>query len=104
AAAPPRADPARVAAAMGRALSRELPALLPRQRWFGDKGRSIAAVSLRDCAAFGDHAWLVLVTVAFTDGADETYAIPLVIDGAHAPDAPGGAPELGGKTPTARGP
>jgi maltose alpha-D-glucosyltransferase / alpha-amylase len=79
-------------------VSSELPALLPRQRWFGDKGRSIAAVSLRDCAAFGDHAWLVLVTVAFTDGADETYAIPLVIDGADAPDALGVALELDGTT------
>ena len=67
-------------------MASELPALLPRQRWFGDKGRSIAAVSLRDCATFGDQAWLVLVTVAFSDGGDETYAIPLVIDGADAPE------------------
>jgi len=58
-------------------VASELPALLPRQRWFGDKGRSIAAVSLRDCAIFGDQAWLVLVTVAFSDGGDETYAIPM---------------------------
>ena len=69
---PSRADPARVAGALGRAVSRDLPAVLPRQRWFGDKGRSIAAVNLRDCGAFGDRAWLVLVTVAFTDGVAET--------------------------------
>src|SRR5262245_27571495 len=94
----PRADPARVASAVGRAVSSELPALLPRQRWFGDKGRSIATVSLRDCGAFGDHAWLVLVTVAFTEGADETYAIPLDLDGDEAPDALGLALELDGMT------
>jgi maltose alpha-D-glucosyltransferase / alpha-amylase len=79
-------------------VSSELPALLPRQRWFGDKGRSIATVSLRDCAAFGDRAWLVLVTVAFTDGADETYAIPFVLDEADAANALGVALELDGAT------
>jgi len=94
----PRVDPARVASALGRAVAAELPALLPRQRWFGDKGRSIAAVSLRDCAVVADRAWLVLVTVAFTDGADETYAIPLVLDEADAPDSLGVALELDGTT------
>jgi len=73
--------------------------VLPRQRWFGDKGRSIAAVNLRDCGAFGDRAWLVLVTVAFTDGVDETYAIPLVLDGAAvSPDALEATLELDGAT------
>ena len=73
--------------------------MLPRQRWFGDKGRSIAAVNLRDCGAFGDRAWLVLVTVAFTDGVDETYAIPLVLDGAAvSPDALEATLELDGAT------
>jgi maltose alpha-D-glucosyltransferase / alpha-amylase len=95
---PPRADPARVASALGRAVARELPALLPRQRWFGAKGRSIAAVNLRDCAAFGDRAWLTLVTVAFTDGPDETYAVPLVVGGDAVPDAPAVALELDGTT------
>jgi maltose alpha-D-glucosyltransferase/alpha-amylase len=93
------ADPARVVGALSRALSRELPALLPRQRWFGDKGRSIAAVNLRDCGAFGDRAWLVLVTVAFTEGADETYANPLVLDGSDVPpDGLGATLELDGAT------
>jgi len=73
--------------------------VLPRQRWFGDKGRSIAAVNLRDCGALGDRAWLVLVTVAFTDGVDETYAIPLVLDGAAvSPDALEATLELDGLT------
>ena len=94
---PPGADPVRVASALGRAVARELPALLPRQRWFGAKGRTIAAVNLRDCAAFGDRGWLTLVTVAFTDGADETYAVPLVVGGEAAPDALAVALELAGQ-------
>src|SRR2546428_13846313 len=100
---PSRADPARVAGALGRAVSRDLPAVLPRQRWFGDKGRSIAAVNLRDCGAFGDRAWLVLVTVAFTGGVGESDAIPLVLVGAAvSPDAFEAALELARALPRAR--
>src|SRR3989442_745872 len=83
----PRADPARVEAALGRAVSAQLAPLLPRQRWFGDKGRTIAGVRLRDCGALGDRAWLVLVDVTFEAVADETYAVPLVLGGDGA--APG---------------
>src|SRR5207244_4374143 len=68
-------------------LSAQLGPLLPRQRWFGDKGRTIAGVRLRDCGALGDRAWLVLVDVTFDAGADETYAVPLVLGGDGA--APG---------------
>jgi maltose alpha-D-glucosyltransferase/alpha-amylase len=75
-------------AALERAVSSQLPALLARQRWFGDKGRTIRGVGLRDCAALGPRAWLVLVDVMFAEGPDETYAVPLVLDGA---DAPAGA-------------
>src|SRR5712664_434870 len=83
----PGADHARVEAALGRAVSAQLAPLLPRQRWFGDKGRTIAGVRLRDCGALGDRAWLVLVDVTFDAGADETYAVPLVLGGDGA--APG---------------
>jgi maltose alpha-D-glucosyltransferase/alpha-amylase len=81
----PRADPARVEAALGRAVSAELPSLLVRQRWFGDKGRTIRGARLRDCGALGPRAWLVLVDVTFAEGSDETYAVPLVLDGAGTP-------------------
>src|SRR5947208_142993 len=76
---PHRSDAARIVAALERAVSRELPALLPRQRWFGDKGRPIGAVALRDCAALGARGWLVLVDVTFAAGPDQTYAVPLVL-------------------------
>jgi len=82
-----RGDPARIAAALERAVAGELPPALPRQRWFGAKGRAITGARLRDCGALGDRAWLVLVDVTFDAGADETYAVPLVLGGDGA--APG---------------
>src|SRR6266508_1528238 len=83
----PGADRARVEAALGRAVSAQLAPLLPRQRWFGDKGRTITGVRLRDCGALGDRAWFVLVDVTFDEGQDETYAVPFVLGGDGA--APG---------------
>jgi maltose alpha-D-glucosyltransferase / alpha-amylase len=76
---PRRTDPARVAAALERAVAAELPRLLPQQRWFGDKGRAIERVRLLDCGPFGDRGWLVLVDVAFVDGSAATYATSLVV-------------------------
>src|SRR5881396_536809 len=81
---PHRSDAARIVAALERAVSRELPVLLPRQRWFGDKGRPIGAVALRDCAALGARGWLVLVDVTFAAGPDQTYAVALEAAGAPA--------------------
>jgi maltose alpha-D-glucosyltransferase/alpha-amylase len=80
-------DPARIAAALERAVVVELPAALPRQRWFGAKGRTIRGTRLRDCGRFGDAAWLTLIDVTFAEGPDETYAVPLVLG-----DAAGVAP------------
>ncbi|HKC99674.1 MAG TPA: hypothetical protein VKG20_16645 [Methylomirabilota bacterium] len=73
-------DPARIAAALERAVAVELPAALPRQRWFGAKGRTIRGARLSDCGRLGDAAWLTLVDVTFAEGPDETYAIALVLD------------------------
>ena len=73
-------DPARIAAALERAVLVELPAALPRQRWFGAKGRAISGARLRDCGELGDSAWLALVDVTFAQGPDETYTVPLVLD------------------------
>jgi maltose alpha-D-glucosyltransferase/alpha-amylase len=55
--------------------------VLPRQRWFGAKGRAITGARVRDCGELAPAAWLVLVDVTFARGPDETYAIPLVLDG-----------------------
>ena len=75
-------DPARITAALGRAVVAELPAALPRQRWFGAKGRTITGARVRDCGELGKSAWLVLVDVTFAEGPDETYAVPLILDDA----------------------
>jgi maltose alpha-D-glucosyltransferase/alpha-amylase len=80
-------DPAQIATALERAIAVELPPALPRQRWFGDKGRAITGTRVRDCGAFGARAWLTLVDVSFAEGPDATYAVPLVLDR----DEPAGA-------------
>lgn len=78
----------RVREALGRAVAAELPRLLPRQRWFGGKGRVIAAVVAADWAQLGERAWLGLVDVAFDHGAGERYLVAVVLrDDAPPPDA-----------------
>jgi len=84
---PRRSDDARIVAALERAVARELPPLLPRQRWFGDKGRAISAVALRDGAALGARGWWGLVDVSFAAGPDQTYAVAFLLD--HDDLAPG---------------
>jgi maltose alpha-D-glucosyltransferase/alpha-amylase len=74
-------DPARIAAALERAVAVELPPALPRQRWFGAKGRAITGARLRDCGALGERAWLTLIDVTYAEGPDETYAIALTLGG-----------------------
>ena len=59
-----------------------LPAFLPKQRWFGGKARRIGRVRIADAGLLvtdGGPAWLVLVEVAFADGARELYSVPLAI-------------------------
>jgi maltose alpha-D-glucosyltransferase/alpha-amylase len=61
-------------------LPTALASYLPRQRWFGDKDRQLAAVAVADLAvlpAGGD--WLVpaVVEVGFGDGGSARYFVPL---------------------------
>ena len=74
-------------------LPRLLPAFLPKQRWFGGKGRAIQAVG------FNDAAWLtgarapsalVIVGVRYADGGGERYALLLAFV-----DRQGGLPLVG---------
>jgi maltose alpha-D-glucosyltransferase/alpha-amylase len=56
-----------------------LPAYLPRCRWFGGKSRTIRSVDIQDRVLppdGGDWA-LVLLHVEYTEGASETYLLPL---------------------------
>ncbi|HSB80144.1 MAG TPA: DUF5752 family protein [Candidatus Methylomirabilis sp.] len=54
---------------------------LPAQRWFGSKSRRLVGVTPRDFVPLpGTAAILALFDVAFTDGGDETYLVPVVPD------------------------
>ena len=55
---------------------------LARQRWFGSKGRCIAAVRLMDAARLAETPGLVILAifyVEFTDGPGESYFLPLIV-------------------------
>jgi maltose alpha-D-glucosyltransferase/alpha-amylase len=69
-----------VARALERLVVSAMPDFLPRQRWFGGKGRRLAGASLVDAGPLGPSAldpWLTLVEVAFDEAPAEVYAVPL---------------------------
>ena len=60
--------------------SEVLPAFLRAQRWFGGKSRTIASVSIIDWAAIANgHGALATVDVAYADGGEECYWLPLAM-------------------------
>jgi trehalose synthase-fused probable maltokinase len=64
-----------------RNLSAQLPSFLAAQRWFGGKARQILEVAIDDSIPIGSgetRAVLLVVTVKYLEGAEETYSIPLV--------------------------
>jgi maltose alpha-D-glucosyltransferase / alpha-amylase len=66
-----------------RSLPEQLPAYLGRQRWFGGKARTIRAVELSDVVPVpmrGDEqgALLLIVSVAYSEGTGERYAMPML--------------------------
>jgi maltose alpha-D-glucosyltransferase/alpha-amylase len=59
-----------------------VPALLPHQRWYGEKGRTLARVEMAPPAVIErDGVWIALcvVTLAFSEGDPATYFVPSVI-------------------------
>ena len=64
-----------------RNLSAQLPTFLAAQRWFGGKARQILEVAIDDSIPIGSgetRAVVLVVTVKYLEGAEETYSIPLV--------------------------
>jgi trehalose synthase-fused probable maltokinase len=59
------------------ALAAALLPFLQRQRWFGGKGRAVAAVEVVDAVPLGPAAVLTVVRVDYADGRSERYAAPL---------------------------
>jgi maltose alpha-D-glucosyltransferase/alpha-amylase len=59
---------------------------LPRQRWFGSKARTLQSVAVRDHAVLeegaggGESLVLALLDVAFTDGIQAIYQMPLLVN------------------------
>jgi maltose alpha-D-glucosyltransferase/alpha-amylase len=59
-----------------------LPGFLTRQRWFGGKGRTIAAARIADWGVLAhapDPAFLLLVDVRFEDGGVDRYFLPMAL-------------------------
>src|SRR5438034_442044 len=81
----PALGPRLIQEALDRAVAAELPHLLPHHRWFGSKGRAIAAVRAADWARVGERGWLGLVDVAFDQGAAERYLVAFVLREGGAP-------------------
>lgn len=67
-----------------RALERALPDFLPRQRWFGAKGRPLDAVAVEDliplAAAAAAGPWLAVARLGYADGGAERYALVVRLD------------------------
>jgi maltose alpha-D-glucosyltransferase/alpha-amylase len=63
-------------------LAAQLPAFLSSKRWFGGKARHIDAVDVVEAIPFGKSKTIIaIVIVRYSDGAEETYSIPLSLSG-----------------------
>ncbi|MGH7318985.1 MAG: maltokinase N-terminal cap-like domain-containing protein, partial [Candidatus Rokuibacteriota bacterium] len=96
---PPRSDPERPKARRPRsargpgrsaepagAAAASLRDVLPRERWFGGKTRTIAGVEALDQVAIsGTSGNLAIFEVAYVDGARERYVVPYLSGSAGAP-------------------
>lgn len=69
-------------------MAERLPEFLQGQRWFGGKARGVKSAAIEDVIAVGEVVVLV-ARVKYADGAQEKYAVPLVIDGERLGDAMG---------------
>ena len=62
-------------------LPAQLPPFLAGQRWFGGKARQILGVDILDAIPIGSDARkpvVLLIKVSYLEGAEDTYAIPLI--------------------------
>ncbi len=89
-----------------RSLPPQLPAFLGRQRWFGGKARQIRSAELADVIpirAEAVEAFLMIVTVTYAEGADDSYAMPVVPVAQATPSGESDSASLELETPRAGG-
>lgn len=63
------------------ALEKVLPGYMHPRRWFGSKARTIQTAEIVEAVAIAQIAILALVRVTYTEGAPETYLLPLTFAG-----------------------
>jgi maltose alpha-D-glucosyltransferase/alpha-amylase len=64
-----------------RALPSQLPRYLARQRWFGGKARTIRSAELADIVPIPTargETLLLVVSITYSEGANESYAVPVL--------------------------
>lgn len=61
-------------------LSAILPGYVASRRWFRSKARQIRAVTVQDLVPFGgQHLSVLLLAIEYTDGAGDTYVLPVTV-------------------------
>ncbi len=75
--------------ALWQTIAAELPAYLERQRWYGDKTRSIRDLELIDAATIdveGERIVLAIIGIAYAEGDDRRYFVPLTLHSTPSPE------------------
>jgi maltose alpha-D-glucosyltransferase/alpha-amylase len=64
-------------------LSAHLPAFMATRRWFAGKGRRMRSAAIEESIPIrssGSNAYINLITVQYSEGASETYVLPLAYE------------------------
>ncbi len=72
-------------------IAPQLPGFLQQQRWFGGKARKIGSAEVLDVIPLptkSTESFVLIVSVRYADGSDETYAVPFVRAASAMPGAP----------------
>lgn len=75
--------------ALWQTIAAELPAYLERQRWYGDKTRTIRDLELIDAATVDfetERIALAIIGIAYSEGDDRRYFVPLTLRSTPSPE------------------
>ena len=59
-------------------LARALADWMPERRWYAAKDRTVRDMQIQNTTLLGDDVIMLVVNVAFTEGTDQRYAVPLL--------------------------